>query len=157
MATGHYLPRIFTAELFISSISIEEILSDAHLNRHVELIVLPLWSENGGLAWFLCRLSSHLREPYFEHHFYLQQVLEVFFTAGKQSTMSKIAHFTLIFLASCGGLTPYQASAVFREFSAACLWRHFAGSGTNLPQLKYTRNMLSQLGFQLQDRMDSRV
>lgn len=59
---------------------------DAHLNWHVELILAPMWSEtgSGGMDWYVCGLAHHLREPYFQHDLYLQQVVEIFLTAGKR-------------------------------------------------------------------------
>lgn len=60
-----------------------------HLNRYVELILLPLWWESGhgSLAWCIW-LKCHLREPNFEHYLYLQQVSEVFLTAHRETSIN---------------------------------------------------------------------
>lgn len=62
---------------------------DTHLNWYVELILLPLWWESGhsSLTWCIW-LKCHLREPNFEHYLYLQQVLEVFLTANRETSIN---------------------------------------------------------------------
>lgn len=53
---------------------------------------------------------------------------------------------TMLGLLPCDGLTPFQASVVFQESSAICLWQHSAGNWINLPQLKYTNHISRQIG-----------